>query len=169
MSDHDKKWTVVNNANGCPCIKNNNYGLIPAWTTEIAERVALLLNTGAEPKPELPAEVVELLEYVYGLRTKYFTGADRSDFIVNVREMVDKCAHLLPPKHRCIRAGCKGVPRTDFVKAMGLYTVECKQCGILGSFQESESEAWKAFYGNDTGCRHEQTSANGCAFSLDAR
>ena len=141
----DKKWIATSSAEGYPVIEHDDYGSIAAWTNTQAKQLAHLLNTGVGPKPELPAEVVELLEYLNN------ENESTHGFVKELGRLSHKCAHLLPPKHRCIREGCEGVPRTDFVKAMGLYTVECKQCGILGNFQESESEAWKAFYQNKSG------------------
>ena len=42
----DKKWSATHSAEGYPVIKHDDYGLIPAWTDDIASVLVALLEDG---------------------------------------------------------------------------------------------------------------------------
>jgi len=89
MSDQDKKWVARASYGSDHIITavHPDHKDVTIWNTESADHVLSLLN--AEPKPELPAEVVELLEYL---------NNNLPNFRDQIQQMVEACAHLLPPK-----------------------------------------------------------------------
>jgi len=86
MSDQNNKdWVVLHSNNNHVAVSSDTHGNVSIWRSESADHILSLLN--ADTKPELPAEVVELLEYL-----------DKFSIDPITDNMVEKCTHLLKPK-----------------------------------------------------------------------